>query len=326
LKKLVLILLWTNLMLLTSAGVVLANSGPHGNYAYSVDGCATCHSTHNSSYDKLMKFGYSPTEVCYQCHNGTGSSTNVEQGMVNTFNGAPAGAFELNVPQASKTVTSAHMVGATYASVPGGYYNNGGTNVDLVNFNFQCSSCHNPHGSQNARLIKDNINGFNVTFQESIGTNVAYTDSLGTTKYDGVNVTYYTGTSSLCVSCHGKYNNTGPTTQVADPVTGTTSYIHRIDFDPSTGDPAVPYDPSGTTTAPYMAGYTTELPLQTNAPSGPAWMTCMTCHFAHGSKVAAPDPAVFQSSATGTLQPSSSLLRSPGRQVCGKCHPQNSYY
>jgi predicted CXXCH cytochrome family protein len=331
LRKLILSTLCAGLFLLACATVALANAGPHGNYAYSTDGCATCHSTHNSSYDKLMKFGYSPTEVCYQCHNGSGASTNVEHGMINTFNGAPGGAFELNVPAESKTVTSAHLVGSTWPTVPGGYTVDINNNqVDLTNFNFQCSSCHNPHGSPNARLIKDNINGFAVAFQETITTGVAYTDpNTSTTKYDGVSVTYTTGSSSLCNACHGKYNNNGPTTQTTDPVTGTTQYIHRIDFDPAAGRPEVPYNPAGTTSGPYIAGYTTELPLQTNAPSGPSWMTCMTCHFAHGSKVTAPDASVFQTTAgtnPPTPHPSSSLLRSPGRQVCSQCHEQNTYY
>jgi len=282
------------------------------------------------------------------CHNGTGASTNVEQGMISSFSGSPGGPFELRVPAGSKTVTSAHLVGATYPTVPGGYYNNGGSNVDLVNFNFQCSSCHNPHGSPNSRLIKTNINGFAVTFQESLLTGVSYTNSSGGTSTDGVSALYKTGTSSLCAACHGAYNNTGSTSQGTDPVTGSTVYKHRIDFDPATGNPNVPYDPSGTTTNqyypggqdPYLPGgyfntatppqyiqYTNKVPLQNSSVNGSSWMTCMTCHYPHGTRVAPPSASVFQTTAgTGTLHQSSSLLRNPGREVCSKCHGMNGYY
>jgi len=315
LKKLILTVITMGVILLTTVSTVLATNpfptpsgtGIHWSFAGNPDGCATCHSTHTSSYDKLMKTNYTETQVCYQCHNGTGGN-NVETGMDGSYP-SPAGPFELLVPQGSKTVTSAHRVGNSYTYVPGGIDPSGNPlATSLAPFNFECGSCHNPHGSTNWHLVRDNINGFSVSFYSN---------------YDAqVGVKYGYGASSLCSACHqGYYNNTG-TTQNPNSTGGTITYSHRVDFDPAPYTaPAGPYDPAGTTTDFYYVGVTQQVPLQ-KAQDGTTLMTCMTCHFAHGSKVLPSD--TFASSVTSG--PTSSLLRNDNRGVCAQCHPGNTFY
>jgi len=64
-----------------SAGSVLADNGPHGNYTALTDACAGCHRAHTASAAKLLVSDV--PNLCYSCHGttGAGADTNVVNGI-----------------------------------------------------------------------------------------------------------------------------------------------------------------------------------------------------------------------------------------------------
>jgi predicted CXXCH cytochrome family protein len=107
----------------------------HGNFQNNTNACANCHSTHNGEDDMLlMKSG--EYELCMSCHDGTMGFYNVKQGSgAGTFNDSHENASMHNVDS-----------GLTVSSAPGAATNK---STEIL----ECSSCHNPHGSDNDRLL-----------------------------------------------------------------------------------------------------------------------------------------------------------------------------
>jgi predicted CXXCH cytochrome family protein len=111
----------------------------HGNFQNNTNSCANCHSTHNGEDDMLlMKDG--EYELCMSCHNGT-------MGFYNVTKGSGAGTFDdSHLSSSMHNVNSGMVIG----EAPGKYLNK---STDIL----ECSSCHNPHGSPNDRLLKETI-------------------------------------------------------------------------------------------------------------------------------------------------------------------------
>ena len=167
------------------ASAAFADGGPHGGFVNPVtvanstftantvntDGCAGCHRVHESpAADHLLK---APTEfeLCTSCHNGTGSVLDVLDGKrlsatASTRPGSSAtggdllgGGFDFQRGQAT---TSKHPLGATAAwgagtAPPGSlapFDTTSGTAASL-----DCTSCHNPHGSRNYRILNEQVGG-----------------------------------------------------------------------------------------------------------------------------------------------------------------------
>jgi predicted CXXCH cytochrome family protein len=121
----------------------------HGNFQNNTNSCANCHSTHNGENEfLLMKSG--GYDLCMSCHDGT-------MGFYNVKVGSGAGTFN-----ESHESSSMHNVdsGLQIGSAPGAW-NNTSTGE------LECSSCHNPHGSANDRLLNETVLGktfaYNVT-------------------------------------------------------------------------------------------------------------------------------------------------------------------
>lgn len=110
---------------------------PHDVYTASTKLCDLCHIPHQaaSTTPILKPVGAATNEldVCYVCHDGSGSSTNIAGGAGDTFAG---------------TLRSGHRVEATSSAAAG----------DLTNV---CSDCHTPHGDwvANSRLPAAEVNG-----------------------------------------------------------------------------------------------------------------------------------------------------------------------
>lgn len=159
------------------------------------DACAGCHRAHTavssaSWEDKqggrtnsLLIGGNSATtlmEFCYSCHSdlGMGAGTNVQGGVyelakvpnkvgfttTQSENGAVlnGGGIDAMGGNTSVPMTSIHTVnGATGIAwgegTTGHSPTSGGTNMIM-----DCASCHDPHGSSNYRILKDEVNGVKV--------------------------------------------------------------------------------------------------------------------------------------------------------------------
>ncbi|MCM3763411.1 cytochrome c3 family protein [Neobacillus niacini] len=245
----------------------------HGNFQNNTNSCANCHSTHNGENEYLlMKDG--EYDLCMSCHDGT-------MGFYDVTKSSGAGTFD-----DSHLSSSMHNVDSNLkiGSAPGAF-KNASTAV------LECSSCHNPHGSPNDRLLNETVAG--KTFATSlvngtetaapIGTKTialeltedpAYAEinaltgtggfkvyksngPKGTVTYNGVNDKIYY--SQFCGACHDDYfakRNAGTT---ANPKSGK----------PSTGTPITETHTHDTYT------HTTN--------SSSQGRSCAACHFAHGT-------------------------------------------
>ena len=115
---------------------------PHATYSASTDFCSTCHRPHQAATDRgLLSIDeagvpqVNETTLCYKCHAGTSSRTNVKNGLVNSFAGS-----------------SGHRIETLAAEDPA---------ADLTN---TCTSCHSPHADWELkpRLPKADVNGVAV--------------------------------------------------------------------------------------------------------------------------------------------------------------------
>ncbi|NMD68842.1 hypothetical protein HHO41_00980 [Bacillus sp. DNRA2] len=130
----------------------------HGNFQNNTNSCANCHSTHNGEDDMLLKSG--EYELCMSCHDGTMGFYDVTV------------ASEAGIMDSHDQSSSMHSVQGELAvkSAPGALAN-------TSTATFECSSCHNPHGSANDRLLNESVAGkafagnFNVTI-------VGYTETI----------------------------------------------------------------------------------------------------------------------------------------------------
>lgn len=124
------------------------NQRTHGAYQNNTNSCASCHQTHTgASKDLLIKRGVYNT--CTACHDGTLGFYNVfKESTAGTFGGDEAGNFSVHLANGTLTVDMA----------PGFNDYTSGTNK-IATDNFDCASCHAPHGSYSSRLLHYSPNG-----------------------------------------------------------------------------------------------------------------------------------------------------------------------
>jgi predicted CXXCH cytochrome family protein len=313
-KKLIIVLVFTAALLLAFAGAVSANGGPHGGYTATTDACAGCHRAHTAVGPNLL-VQTSTYALCMSCHSnaGTGADTNVEDGYflstrsssttgtANTTDNAPllAGGF---ARYKGNAVTSSHdATGASGRAAWGNGTSNRGVAVNITEVQFNCASCHDPHGSPNYRILKETVNGSAVT--------VAQVDEGAGKDYDTEQ--WGAGQSNICSACHGAYHKTAAG-QGSTP-DGTT-YTHRVDMSYAYGG----------NVNPETTGFgTLTLPLaQTGTANA---VVCQTCHLPHGSSAAMTGIANGGPTGAGTVPGNttaadSALLRLDNRAVCEVCH------
>ncbi len=310
-RKLIFVTVVAMVLAFAVAGVASANGGPHGGYTATTDACAGCHRAHTASGAKLL-VASDTYNLCISCHGaaGAGANTNVEDGLylstrddtkangnvgaTNTPDNAPllGGGF---VNYKGGTVTSSHDPSGTTATAWG----NGvarGTTAALADGNLTCASCHDPHGSNNYRIIKETVNGNVVA--------VAQVDEAAK-DYDSEQ--WGAGMSDVCAACHSDYHKTaagqGSTLDGA-------SYTHRIDMPFTYGsnvNPETTGVTEGTTT------YT--LPLAESGTNNT--VVCETCHLPHGTSA---QMTGFANGANAATTNDSALLRLDNRGVCEVCH------
>jgi predicted CXXCH cytochrome family protein len=250
----------------------------HGNFQNNTNSCANCHSVHNGNNDMLlMKDG--DVELCMSCHDGT-------MGFYKVTDPSGAGVFDFDTN--GHTSVSMHAVQSEdkkVASAPGSF-NNGALDTQVL----ECSSCHNPHGSANDRLLNETVitkadgkaNPFAFTTDATTGNKVpvpigtqtikldltndpAFADINAATGDKGVKITKSTGPNStniygnqnskyyyseFCASCHNDY-------LVSRSKPGSRPSNASLDED------HLKYAHSGNT--------------------GSAGRNCASCHYAHGT-------------------------------------------
>ncbi len=209
-----------------------ADNGPHvstsGNST--VDRCAGCHRAHTAQGAYLLT-GAAESAGCYTCHGGgvTGASTDVKNGVGYSLTspgnrGAAAGALRgggfsyaligsgsgvvkngaivSSIPAATTgaPTTSAHQVDATGIAWGGGATGDG-TSVAL-----SCTSCHDPHGNGNYRILRPVADGGTAIATPSAAvTSVTQTGAV----VSGTNTTY---TYAVVTSAANTFKATNPVT------------------------------------------------------------------------------------------------------------------
>lgn len=270
------------------------NKHAHLYFPSTPDTCKNCHTAHTALGPKLLSTA-TISDACISCHNGTQSKYQVTEGMTRDQLGifsvkTPSGPFgSILGVQAVTAPETIHTVGVQVYSAPGG--NASGTGDEWTE-PLGCGSCHDAHDSVNYRLItRKTPDNLNISVKA-----YAYTDfNTGAEK-----VNYVEGISNLCMGCHKDYyalQGSGST-----PATGTYQndgkYRHAIGIDPAS----------------YAKGsLTTDLPLEGNSSKV---VSCITCHFAHGSTSQTNDSKIYGQE---TL-PTNWLLRIDYRGVCENCH------
>ncbi|MBO0961416.1 hypothetical protein J1P26_17050 [Neobacillus sp. MM2021_6] len=303
-------------------GNPMTHNNTHGNFQNNTASCANCHSAHNGGNDMLLKYQSTELDMCMSCHDGTMGFYNVEVE-------SSAGVFDFD---GSHKSSSMHNVRSDVkiGQAPGAV-----TNVSTGEL--ECSSCHNPHGSVNDRLISEKVQtgaGTTTTVAWAGDANIgvkqialnliedpAYADFNASTsgikimKAKGASTsTEITNYSKFCASCHDSYfasRSGGKVTKTTDPLHG---YTHSTN-------------------------------------SGSAGRNCASCHYSHGTSIdTMKDSAgltvadyvakgwdqtkaeAYMENVTGTYDkttngyttnPSSALKKYTNNAVCLACHAKD---
>lgn len=130
----------------SASSAAIANQRTHGAYKNNTNSCASCHQTHTgASKDLLIKRGVYNT--CTACHDGTLGFYNVfTPSTAGTFGGTKAGNASVHLANGTLTVDMAP-----------GYLADGAN--PIATDNFDCASCHAPHGSYSDRILHYSPNG-----------------------------------------------------------------------------------------------------------------------------------------------------------------------
>jgi predicted CXXCH cytochrome family protein len=282
------------------------------------------------------------TEFCNACHGATapGASTNVVQGI---FDSGPSAAGSVAIPTAwaDGTVTAYQTSSTAMGALNGGGFRTSGyyaSSADLravtsahsmeqagvlwgagnavsTLANLTCTSCHDPHGSSNYRLLKDTVNntavgGYNPDGTPAgmvFSTETGYSDVVATggwLKHDAgaaQMVAYrpdYTAESSVikagtqgnsmsawCAACHTQYNQNSSAYDYGTYEASSTALVgsqtrhrHPVDIAVKAGD-------ANLQVIPMESAEATRIPLE-NA-GGTDYrddhIGCLTCHYAHGT-------------------------------------------
>ena len=172
-KKIIAVALAVVASLVVGAGVAFANGGIHTPANFNQDTpdvCARCHRPHRGLGELLLV--QRQDQLCFSCHNGSGSSLNVLDGQYlggTTTMALRGGGFAnaimdtdgnatLNTDPTTSAgpSTSSHSVDHSAQTAWGGGTTGGtlGTDIEL-----SCGNCHNPHTQQSGTVSATDVSG-----------------------------------------------------------------------------------------------------------------------------------------------------------------------
>lgn len=315
----------------------------HAQGVASCNGCHTMHNSENGQYvdpahpngnQYLLKME-TPSDVCLSCHSVSTSrgvfaadplapnvlhgggdfvfltEDNINDGHGGGTNPIPGYASGHSIVAPSKGVA----VDPVLSHAPGGTF---------PSASLGCSSCHDPHGNMNFRLLYGigSIQDGLYTF-----TNAAPTAAKSSNSAEANNnhTAYQSGMSAWCGNCHGDYHNNNtalihPSGATLGGTIATAYNLYSGTSNPTGGTQATAYlaavpfeDPSNT-------------PTSTVGPSASSQVMCLTCHRAHATS--APNAGRWDFNITHLrddgVESGSYAIPNPydtyQRSLCNKCH------
>lgn len=314
---------------------VSADGGPHfagdaGGGSYGGD-CETCHRYQGGYGDADL---IAPeVELCLSCHGpgAFGATTDVINGVeAGSGRGLRGGGFSFalmdtgwNGAAMSRPSTSAHMTDAAVGVTAwgsGGIGSGAGTSFSLT-----CTTCHDPHGNGNYRILRPIPRGSTPdewvwvpdqpvpVYTVQSAENRYFGEVYGNGNYDWQGMYLL---DQWCATCHTRLDapEAGQaTTDSGDPIF---RYRHTTRWPTSEIDCLVCHGgPSGGVAAPNPFDITYRTAHEP---------VCQTCHVAHGSSASMGPFSGHVAWPDGSTEPSgsarSSLLRLDNRGVCAGCH------
>ena len=294
----------------SGGGTASADGGPHViESGATPDKCAACHRIHTGENEYLLKQAGTVEDFCYSCHGtaGAGSNLSVQNGTYygthdrtapDSTVGLRAGGFEqarintsdpgfetIGVLGTAQTVTSWHSSDGT---IDGTVWGNGALNSGAgPSYALECTSCHDPHGNGNYRILRSVPQGSSgvgsptpvpVAIADQADPKVYTTNNyFSTGPVNGIQM------SSWCATCHTRYL----AGSIADSGDAIFKYRHRS--------------------------------------NGSLGTTCIKCHAPHGTNAGASgtysSTVGYPGGGSGTTSTAESrLLKMDNRGICIKCH------
>jgi hypothetical protein len=354
--------------------IVNNSYGPHGKFTSDTNACGRCHQLHQAKSSRLIRFNVSGNpggnndiyRICTYCHNFNGQSTyDVKDGMIwdaadKVRYATNGGGFErmLVVEGPAQLATlvnanSSHQVNKALNGTDYIRFNAPGADTSR-HITLKCSSCHNPHGSSNARVLVEKIvytdtNGANPQTVNTVTNMPEYV----TDRFANEKSIYPDDISNFCGACHTDYLNTAGDGSTASGVSG--NYRHKINMAADNGlnkdKDLGGLDARNDGSFGYIDG-TLQLPLGTvsanpvGAPGTVNVVVCTSCHFAHGTGAEMTKSVINNTTGTNTAVSTNSAggqefyllengagnikyetiknLRMDNRAVCQNCHNRDS--
>jgi len=287
--------------------------------------------------------GISPSDVCLSCH-GSGEHAVFGFDPMTPSPELGGGNFaflfedQINDDRRSSApvVTGDHAGHSIVAPAHGLYADTDHSTAPGGGFpsgQLGCTSCHDPHGNANFRMLHGAGPVQDGLFQFVYGAPDAEGLPLGlpgVAEAPGAHTAYRSGMSNWCANCHGQYHDQ----------TGMSDFQHGFDLmlgsdvsqryneydgeaSPTGGDP--------------LTAYLNQVPFEdaansigrTSGPSADGRVMCLTCHRAHATSAPAAarwDMRVHELGIDGVASGSLPLPNpypDPGqRQLCNKCHDE----
>jgi hypothetical protein len=190
-----------------------------------------------------------------------------------------------------------------------------------------CTSCHDPHGNANFRLLygATDVHGGLFSFTNPAPVALGVSIFGGAPESATSHTAYQSGMSAWCGNCHGDFHDSGEFVHPAGRnMSGFTISVYNVYNGTS--------DQLGSTQdASYLAQVPFEDPANlTNSNDGPtagsSKVSCITCHRAHATS--APDAGRWDFAVTGLAEDGHESLSYPipnpydsfQRSLCNKCH------
>jgi len=323
--------------------------------------CLACHDTASQGAD---------TNVMGGVYEGSAYGTPNTKMISGAFGSVNAGLGGAMYDTSGTAVTSSHLMdGGSWGAYGGGLKGEtsatiaiggkGGNYTDTLGTGnlivMTCTTCHDPHGSSNYRLLKDSVNsvpvgGYNEAgnptpfvisneknfpqtgFALHVAPSPAYEPNYTKAQYAKApnNGDITKGITGWCSGCHTTYNTTASVYNASDVFPDqvssqfVTRHRHPVNVELNTYYVDTLKHLTTDTVLP-LAHDTSEKGDVANTESD--WIDCLTCHNAHGSTATMTGWSDLASSTVkavvgsrGNMPTDSNLLKMNNRGVCEACH------